>query len=159
MGREIERKFLVDTGRWQPPERGVAIRQGFIPTLGHTVVRIRRAGGEAFLTVKGEGSGFVRSEFEYPIPAADADQMLEELCSRPFIDKTRYIVNFSGKTWEVDVFHRENQGLVIAEIELDEEGEQVKLPPWVTREVTDDPRYLNANLAKHPYGEWTDKPG
>ncbi|MGC9324880.1 MAG: CYTH domain-containing protein [Desulfomonilia bacterium] len=154
MAKEIERKFLVDMERLQPHGRGVDIRQGFIPTEGHTVVRIRITGEEAYLTIKGKSTGPVRSEFEYPIPVSEASEMLNELCERPFIDKTRYSLNFSGNTWEVDVFHGENEGLVIAEIELRSEDQAIDLPPWVSREVTGDPRYFNVHLVKHPYTTW-----
>jgi CYTH domain-containing protein len=154
MAKEIERKFLVNTTRWQPGARGIPIRQGFIPTQGLTVVRIRIRGDEAYLTIKGKSEGPVRSEFEYPVPVADADQMLEELCERPFIDKTRYVESFAGAVWEVDVFHGANEGLVMAEIETDEAGREIELPPWAAKEVTDDPRYYNVNLVQHPYTEW-----
>jgi adenylate cyclase len=154
MAKEIERKFLVDTTRWQAGGRGVTIRQGFIPTQGPTVVRVRIRGDEAYLTVKGKSEGSVRSEFEYPVPVADAGQMLEELCERPFIDKTRYVESFAGAVWEVDVFHGANDGLVVAEVETDEEGQKIELPPWAMTEVTDDPRYYNANLVKNPYTAW-----
>lgn len=154
MAKEIERKFLVDMDQWKPEQKGTAIKQGFIPTVGHTVVRIRISADKAYLTIKGKNTGSERSEFEYPIPVTDAEQMLRELCERPFIEKTRYRMNYSGNTWEVDIFHHDNEGLIVAEIELDSAGQKIVLPPWVSREVTDDPRYYNANLVKHPFTLW-----
>jgi adenylate cyclase len=154
MAKEIERKFLVDMNQWRPEQKGTAIKQGFIPTAGHTVVRIRISGDKAYLTIKGKNTGSERSEFEYSIPVCDAEQMLQELCERPFIEKTRYRTNFSRNTWEIDVFHKENEGLTVAEIELESVGQKIDLPPWVSREVTDDPRYYNVNLVKHPFTLW-----
>lgn len=154
MAKEIERKFLVDMNKWKPEQKGTAIKQGFIPTVGHTAVRIRISGDEAYLTIKGKNTGSERSEFEYSIPVSDAEQMLQELCERPFIEKTRYRMNYSGNIWEVDVFHHDNEGLNVAEIELDSVGHKIDLPPWVSREVTDDPRYYNVNLVKHPFTLW-----
>ena len=154
MAKEIERKFLVDTEIWHPRGNGKTIRQGFIATHGQTAVRVRISGKDAYLTVKGPSHGAERSEFEYTIPVSDAEKILDELCERPFIDKIRYHVEFSGNIWEVDVFHGENQGLIIAEIELNVPDQQITLPPWVLEEVTGDPRYFNVNLIKHPYGSW-----
>lgn len=154
MAKEIERKFIVDTHLWRPSGPGVRICQGYLPSSARTVVRVRVSGGNAWLTVKGENKGMVRSEFEYPIPLKDAAQMLEELCVRPFIEKIRYSVNFSGAEWIVDVFEGDNAGLTIAEIELADENQQVILPPWAGAEVTDDMRYYNANLIAHPYCRW-----
>ena len=158
MAKEIERKYLVDNGIWSPGGKGLTIRQGFIPVSGHTAVRIRITGKEAYLTIKGPSNGPERSEFEYSIPLSDAETMLEELCERPLIDKIRYQVEFSGNTWEVDVFHGENEGLIIAEIELKMPDQQITLPAWVLKEVTDDPRYFNVNLTKHPYKSWKHAP-
>jgi adenylate cyclase len=154
MAKEIERKFIVDMNQWRPQGIGTAIKQGFIRTAGHTVVRIRVSGDKAYLTIKGQSLGSERSEFEYSIPVPDAEQMLQEFCEKPFIEKTRYLTNYLDNTWEVDVFHGDNAGLNVAEIELDSAGQQINLPPWVSREVTDDPRYYNVNLVKHPFILW-----
>jgi len=108
----------------------------------------------AWLTVKGENKGMVRSEFEYPIPLADAMLMLEELCVQPFIDKIRYSVNFRGADWTVDVLEGDNAGLTIAEIELASEDQNIILPPWAGAEVTDDPKYYNSSLITRPYCRW-----
>ncbi|MBC2714783.1 MAG: CYTH domain-containing protein [Desulfobacteraceae bacterium] len=154
MAKEIERKFTVDKSSWNPGDAGVRVRQGYLPISGKTAVRVRVTGDSAWLTIKGENKGPVRSEFEYPIPLTDAHQILDELCERPFIEKTRYLVNYAGATWEVDVFDGENAGLIIAEIELASENQKIELPPWVLTEVTDDPRYYNANLIKYPFKDW-----
>ncbi len=154
MAKEIERKFIVDCNKWHPDDAGVRVRQGYLPTSHRTAVRVRISGDSAWLTIKGENKGAVRSEFEYSIPVADAHQILDELCERPFIEKTRYYVDHAGVTWEVDVFEKENAGLVIAEIELASENQEIELPPWVLTEVTDDPRYYNANLVKYPFKDW-----
>lgn len=154
MAKEIERKFTVDTSRWSPQGSGLRVRQGYLPTTGRTAVRVRITGERAWLTLKGENKGAVRSEFEYPVPMSDAHQILDELCERPFIEKTRYLVDYAGATWEVDVFEGENAGLVIAEIELTSENQKINLPPWVLSEVTDDPKYYNVNLVTRPFSEW-----
>lgn len=154
MAKEIERKFRVDTGKWRPGDAGIRVRQGYLPASGFTAVRVRVSGDKAWLSIKGKNTGAVRSEFEYPIPAADAHQILDELCERPFIEKIRYYVDYAGATWEVDVFEKENAGLIIAEIELADEYQKIELPPWVQAEVTDDPKYYNANLVKYPFKDW-----
>ncbi len=154
MAKEIEKKFTIDTNKWHPDDAGVRVRQGYLPISGKTAVRVRITGDSAWLTIKSENKGAVRYEFEYPIPLADAQQILDELCERPFIEKTRYLVNYAGAVWEVDVFERENAGLIIAEIELAFENQEIDLPPWVLTEVTDDPKYYNANLVKYPFRDW-----
>lgn len=155
MGVEIERKFLVNTARWQPtPGQGVHYRQGYLASAPDVVVRVRTAGDRAFLTVKGATEGISRLEFEYPVPVEDANTMLVRLCPGPLIEKTRYRVPFAGRVWEVDVFDGENAGLVLAEVELPAADAVVELPPWVGVEVSDDPRYYNANLSRNPYARW-----
>ena len=154
MGREIERKFLVRDWSWREGATGVTYRQGYLSTARACTVRVRTGGGRAWLTVKGPARGLERLEFEYEIPPADADTMLDELCPHPPIEKTRYRVPFGGLVWEVDVFHGANEGLVLAEVELERADQPVELPPWAGEEVTGDPRYLNAHLAEHPYTTW-----
>lgn len=151
MGREIERKFLVDGDGWRagdPP--GERIRQGYLASDPERSVRVRLSADAARLTVKGASRGAVRAEFEYPIPLEDAREMLDTLCSTPQIEKTRHRVEHAGHVWEVDCFHGANDGLVVAEIELPSEDAPFERPPWVGEEVTGDPRYLNANLVRHP---------
>ncbi|HEU4570851.1 MAG TPA: CYTH domain-containing protein [Gemmatimonadales bacterium] len=155
MAREIERKFLVDPGRWRPgPAGGVRIRQGYLSLDPARIVRVRRAGDRGTLTVKGTTVGITRSEYDYAIPAADADALLDELCHRPLIEKTRYHETWAGRTWEIDRFEGENQGLIVAEVELADADEVVAPPPWAGREVSDDPRYTNASLIRLPFRSW-----
>jgi adenylate cyclase len=157
MAIEIERKFLVKDDRWRSLGSGKAYSQGYIPTQNQTTVRIRVAGEQGFITIKGSSVGCARSEFEYPIPIADAREMLATLCVPPLIEKTRYRVEWEGLTWEIDEFAGENQGLIVAEVELNEVNQAIALPDWIGEEVTQDPRYYNSNLAKHPFQQWIKK--
>ncbi|TVR79719.1 MAG: CYTH domain-containing protein [Rhodospirillales bacterium] len=154
MSREIERKFLVVGEPWHHAVARVAIRQGFLCAGTGPTVRVRIADDRAYLTIKGAMKGLTRDEFEYAIPVADAVAMLDTLCSRPLIEKVRYTVPHAGYAWSVDAFAGDNAGLVVAEIELEDEHEMPALPPWVGQEVSDDPRYLNANLQRHPFSRW-----
>jgi CYTH domain-containing protein len=154
MGVEIERKYLVKGNEWRGLVSGTLYRQGYLPTTGATVVRVRIAGTEGFLTIKGETQGIARSEFEYPIPLEDANQLLDTLCQKPLIEKSRHKISLNGVLWEVDEFFGENQGLVMAEIELKDANQAIDLPNWLGEEVSHDPRYYNANLAKHPFTRW-----
>lgn len=155
MGREIERKFLLLPGAWRPdPAGGIRYRQGYLSSDPDRVVRVRTAGDRAYLTIKGRTSGITRSEFEYPIPLVDANALLANLCEPPLIEKTRYLVPYEGRTWEIDVFEGDNAGLVLAEVELPDEAAALTLPPWAGREVSDDPRYFNSNLARDPWTRW-----
>ena len=153
MGLEIERKYLVtsDGYRQVAPQE---LKQGYLNRDKQRNVRVRIDGELAFLTIKGLQKGLTRAEYEYPIPIDDARQILNDICEPPIIEKRRYLVPYAGYTWEVDEFAGENQGLVVAEIELSREDEQVELPPWVGEEVTHDTRYLNANLVTKPYSTW-----
>lgn len=155
MGKEIERKFLVDTMAWQPRDAGTHYKQGYLSTVKERVVRVRIEGEQARLTIKGSSVGVTRSEFEYAIPLADAQQLLDGLCEQPLIDKHRHKEVYGGKTWEIDVFHGDNGGLVVAEIELASEDEPFERPAWAVQEVSSDPRYFNSNLQKHPYKDWS----
>ena len=154
MPQEIERKFLVISDTWRAGAAGKRYRQGYLSTEPDRTVRVRVAGDAGFLTVKGRSAGAARAEYEYPIPREHADEMLDRLCLRPIVEKTRYRIPWGGLTWEVDVFEGDNAGLVVAEVELGDEHQAVDLPPWVGREVTDDPRYANASLVAHPYATW-----
>lgn len=154
MGVEIERKFLIDETKLPTLQNGYTIKQGYIQTIDHTTVRIRVRGQEAFLTIKGKSQGASRLEFEYPIPLNDAEEMLTNLCHASRVEKTRYLIEYEGHTWEVDIFEGSNKGLMIAEIELKSEDEAFPLPEWVTKEVTEDVRYFNANLVEKPYKSW-----
>jgi adenylate cyclase len=154
MAKEIERKFLVSGEPWRAASPGASYRQGYLSSHPERSVRVRSDGKKAKLTIKGLTRGATRDEFEYDLPLADAEAMLDQLCERPLIEKTRYLVPYGGRTWEIDVFQGDNLGLVVAEVELASEGEPLALPPWVAREVSDDPRYFNANLVKSPFKTW-----
>lgn len=154
MGKEIERKFLVDTAAWKPVGEGVHFKQGYLNSAKERVVRVRIEGGQAKLTIKGITTGVTRAEFEYTLPMEDAAILLDHLCEQPLIDKHRHKEVHGGRTWEIDVFHGENEGLVVAEVELGSEDEAITLPPWAAKEVSSDPRYFNSNLLKHPYRNW-----
>ncbi len=154
MAVEIERKYLVDTESFVKPDEGQIIRQAFLNSNNERVVRVRLAGDEAFLTIKGITKGMSRNEFEYPIPVHDAEDLLENLCEKPIIEKIRYGVEFKNHLWEIDFFSGDNAGLVVAEIELQSEDEEFELPGWVAKEITGEERYYNSNLVKYPYNKW-----
>ena len=154
MGKEIERKFLVKGDAWRALGQGSPFRQGFLSTVKERVVRVRLAGAQGTLTIKGLTRGVSKLEFEYEIPAEDVGQLLDELCEHPLIDKTRYRIEHEGLVWEVDEFHGDNEGLVVAEVELADENQEISLPSWIGEEVSGDPRYFNSNLVAHPYSRW-----
>lgn len=156
MGIEIERKFLVINDSWrESASAGTPIKQGYLAGGKEASVRVRLQGDKANLNIKSATLGVRRQEFEYPIPVAEAEILLTTLCQRPIIEKTRYLVSYANKQWEVDVFAGENAGLIVAELELQDEAEQYECPPWVGEEVSDDPRYYNTCLSQHPYKDWT----
>ena len=157
MGREIERKFLVNGDAWRALGKGTRYRQGYLSTVKERTVRIRTIGDKGYLTVKGVTEGVARAEFEYEIPFDDANALLDRLCERPLIEKDRYKIPHRDHVWEVDEFFGDNAGLVIAEIELESEGQPFAKPDWIGREVSDDPRYFNANLIANPYRNWAGK--
>ena len=154
MAQEIERKFLVTGDAWRKLAKGTVYRQGYLSTVKERTVRVRTVGDKGYLTVKGLSVGAKRAEFDYEIPVTDADVMLDELCEQPLIEKTRYKIPFDGLIWEVDEFASDNEGLIVAEVELSDEDQEVRLPDWIGEEVTDDLRYFNANLIAHPYKSW-----
>ncbi|GMV23850.1 MAG: CYTH domain-containing protein [Acidimicrobiia bacterium] len=154
MGIEIERKFLVDTAVWSPGAvRGVPMRQGYIASSDRAVVRIRLEGARGVLTIKGRTTGVSRAEYEYEIPAGEADQMLASLAGA-LVEKTRYHVPHGGHVWDVDVFAGANAGLVMAEVELASPDEDFERPAWLGEEVSHDPRYRNSALAADPFTRW-----
>jgi CYTH domain-containing protein len=154
MALEIERKFLVRNADWRRGAIGTNYRQGYLTIDPERTVRVRIAGDKGYLTIKGKTEGMTRSEFEYPIPLSDATQLLDNLCLRPLIEKVRYCVTYAGNLWEIDEFAGDNDGLIVAEVELDSSDQQVDLPQWAGEEVTTDPRYYNASLSQHPYRNW-----
>lgn len=155
MGVEIERKFLVDAGLWEKLNKpaGVPFKQGYITKDATCTLRVRATDRHGYITIKGKSEGFSRKEYEYTIPVSEARELIAHF-AKSSVEKTRYCIDFAGKTWEVDVFEGDNAGLLMAEIELDDEQETFDLPPWVTAEVTDDKRYYNSYLSEHPFTAW-----
>ena len=153
MSIEIERKFLVKGDGWKTAagERLVC-NQGYLISDKHKTVRVRTLGDRGYLTVKGATDGISRMEFEYEIDRPDAAYMLT-LCES-VVEKTRYVIEHNGMTWELDVFEGTNEGLVMAEVELESEDQEFDLPDWAGEEVSGDPRYYNANLARQPFATW-----
>lgn len=154
MGIEIERKFLLTNDTWRQTTRGVYCCQGYLNSDKQRVVRLRIMDEKGFLTVKGSSDNIQRLEFEYEIPLVECRQMLDLLAEKPLIEKIRHYVDYKGFTWEIDEFSGDNNGLVVAEIELASENQPFEKPEWIGKEVTYDPRYFNANLIKHPYTTW-----
>ncbi len=155
MGKEIERKFLIDLARWQRFEKpvGIPLRQGYLLTDPNKTIRVRIAGLKGFLTIKGATAGATRLEYEYEIPVGEAAELLDSFAEAE-LSKIRYTFSFRNKVWEVDEFLGDNTGLFVAEIELESEGEMFEKPDWITLEVTEDRRYFNSNLTKNPYRNW-----
>ena len=155
MAKEIERKFIVISDSWRIDAVGKLYSQGYIATAAEgQSVRVRIAGELGYLTIKGPTEGLSRAEFEYPIPLADAREMLDTLCVQPLIEKIRYRLPVGGHVWEIDEFQGENAGLTIAEVELMSESQTVDLPDWVGAEVSGQTKYYNASLVKNPYSRW-----
>jgi CYTH domain-containing protein len=153
MGIEIERKFLVEGDAWRVGASPSRIVQGFLSRDPERIVRVRLRDDEAFLTIKGKGSGLARVEVEVAIPAEEARQLLP-LCLPPLIEKTRHLVTWAGHLWEIDEFYGDNAGLVVAEVELATEDEIFERPPWLGQEVSEDFRYSNAALSERPWRDW-----
>jgi len=154
MGVEIEKKFLLTGTAWKQLAAGTKYRQGYLSTVKERTVRVRTIAEKGYLTIKGISVGATRLEYEYEIPLVDAINLLDELCEKPLIEKNRYKIECNGFTWEVDEFFGENEGLVVAEIELENEEQPFDKPEWVGDEVTGDARYFNSNLIKKPYSKW-----
>lgn len=154
---EIERKFLVRNDTWRVrASSGTFYRQAYLSLEKRRAVRVRVVGKKGFLSVKSQEEGRItRLEFDYEIPLKDAEEMMESLCDLPPVDKIRYEVEEDGMTWEIDVFKGANNGLVIAELELESEDQPFRLPDWAGEEVTCDERYLNVNLYRHPFRKWS----
>jgi adenylate cyclase len=158
MGKEIERKFLLANEDWRENAQGRLFRQGYIINRkpGQTV-RVRTCNNSGFLTIKGKSKGITRLEFEYPIPLADANILLDQLCEQPILEKIRYLVDYKGFTWEIDEFLGDNAGLFVAEIELEAEIQPFPKPPWIGEEVSGDLRYFNSSLIRNPFKLWRKK--
>ncbi len=152
MKLEIERKFMVRGTGWQTtgPRH---MEQGYLARTPGVSIRVRKSAPHAWLSVKATRQGITREEFEYAIPVPDADALLT-LCGGHRVEKRRHVIRHEGDVWEVDEFLGANTGLVVAEIELEDPQQPFVRPPWVGREVTDDARYYNANLAQTPFTAW-----
>lgn len=156
MGIERERKFLLKNSDWKrkPPYAAPAtIRQGYLNTSPERTVRVRTKNEEGYLTIKGLTKGFSRQEFEYVIPSDDALKLLG-MCEGPLIEKTRHFIMENNQLWEIDVFFGENEGLIVAEAELESEDQVLEIPDWVGEEVTYEKRYYNSGLSKYPFRSW-----
>jgi adenylate cyclase len=155
MPEEIERKFLIDRAKWAacPKDKGSFLQQGYLLTDPDKTIRVRVTDNAGYLTIKGRNKGARRLEYEYEIPIDEAKELLQQF-SENSISKVRYKVCIGNKIWEVDEFQGRNAGLIVAEIELNDEAETFELPDWVTTEVTDDIRYYNSNLSAKPFDTW-----
>jgi len=155
MATEIEHKYLVNSGVWKTiiPEKSVEIRQAYLQTDPEKTIRVRTKDDAGFITIKGKTVGASRPEFEYEIPIADANELIDKFCSN-LIEKIRHIVTHYNHIWEVDEFKGLNEGLIVAEIELTGEDEKYSIPNWVGKNVTDDLRYANSNLTIKPFKTW-----
>jgi adenylate cyclase len=158
VAKEIERKFLLADDSWRAlAARRAEIRQGYLANGERISVRVRVSERDAWLNIKLGGLAAVRDEFEYPIPFADARALLDSIVRQPLIEKTRHWVAHGGFEWEIDEFHGSNEGLIVAEIELDFEDQAFPHPAWIGREVTHLPHYYNVNLVDHPYARWDEQ--
>lgn len=158
MGVEIERKFLLKGDGWRSLGVPVYCRQGYLSRFEQRTVRVRLKGEKGFLTVKGPNQGPTRLEYEYEIPGDDCRAILDHLAEKPLIEKYRYRIPYHGLIWEIDEFLGENQGLILAEVELISETQAIRLPDWIGREVTGDPRYYNTSLVERPFSRWGGNP-
>ncbi|MDP7624875.1 MAG: CYTH domain-containing protein [Rhodospirillales bacterium] len=154
MAQEIERKFMITGEAWRELAKGTAYRQGYLSTVKERTVRVRTIDDKGFLTIKGITVGATRAEYEYEIPAGDTNEMLDDLCEQPIIEKKRYKVPLDGFIWEIDEFGGVNEGLIVAEIELESEDQEFNKPDWIGDEVSGDPRYFNSNLIANPFTTW-----
>ncbi len=155
MATEIERKFLVKHTLWAAvkPEKSLQIKQAYISTEPEKTIRVRVLGQQAFITIKGKGTGLSRPEFEYEIPLEDAHELIKGFAVS-VLEKTRHYFTYQEKLWEVDVFEGENKGLIVAEIELNDEQELFEKPEWIDAEISHDIRYLNSYLSVQPFTTW-----
>jgi adenylate cyclase len=155
MADEIERKFLVTDDSWRARvDHSVRQIQGYLGSVDTCSIRIRVEGDQANLNIKSATLGVSRREYDYSIPLDEAEEMLAQLCRKPLIEKTRHHIHAGKHTWEVDEFHGDNAGLIVAEIELVHPDEPFKRPDWLGEEVSHDTRYYNVCLVEHPYKEW-----
>lgn len=157
MGKEIERKFLVNGTEYRTNSNKIYYKQGYLSVNKERTVRVRIVGKQGFITIKGKNNGISRPEYEYEIPLTEAGEILDNLCLKPIIEKYRHIYRHSDNmVWEIDEFLGDNTGLIVAEIELPTETSLFTKPDWIGKEVTDDPRYYNSNLIRNPFCQWQD---
>lgn len=156
MAIEIERKYLVKTIGFLGNFKGTRLLQGYIFETEKCVARVRLSHKKAWLTLKGATRGLERDEFEYQIPHKEAHQILTKFCEGRMVDKTRYELKDKDFCWEIDVFHGENEGLYLAEVELKTVDQGFILPTWLGKEVSHDTRYFNSQLARNPYKKWSE---
>ncbi|MCW8890656.1 MAG: CYTH domain-containing protein [Sedimenticola sp.] len=155
MAKEIERKFLVINDKWKENIISESVlKQGYVANQKNATVRVRIAKGVPHLNIKSATTGITRAEYEYEIPLTDAEQILDEIAEQPFIDKTRYKVRCGAHIWDLDLFAGANKGLIMAEIELEDESERFERPDWAGEEVSGDARYYNSCLVKKPFSTW-----
>lgn len=156
MAIEIERKFLLKNNSWREQiYASKTIRQGYLAPVGTSSIRVRIQGDKANINIKSARLGIKRTEYEYDIPLEDAIDMLDNLCQQPQINKTRHLLKVGRHTWEIDEFYDDNDGLIVAEVELEAEDEAFEKPDWLGQEVSDDRRYYNVSLVKNPYKSWS----
>lgn len=154
MIQEIERKFLLKNDDWRKFSKGTLYKQGYLSINDLNIIRVRTIGNQGILSVKERVVGISRMEYEYSIPLDEAERMLSAICQKPIIEKYRYKIPIKNLIWEVDEFIGENQGLIVAEVELEKENQRIELPDWIGEEVSHDVRYYNFNLIKHPFSKW-----
>lgn len=155
MANEIEHKFLLANDNWRAKvDHASEYRQGYLSSQATSSIRVRISDSQAWLNIKSATIGTHRSEYEYEIPRTDAEEILQTLCRKPLVEKIRHFVKHGEHTWEIDEFYGENQGLIVAEIELSAIGEHFDKPDWLGEEVTHDMRYYNNNLSSQPYSTW-----
>ena len=159
MGKEIEKKYLIDHEKWQKATKpkGEFYRQGYLLAELNKTIRVRLTEKSGYLTIKGKAIGITTPEYEYPIPMLDAKELLDTLCTSEIV-KIRYKINYDNKIWEIDEFLGDNKGLIIAEIELQSEDEMYELPDFILQEVTGEKRYYNAQLSIMPFKDWQETP-
>ena len=155
MGKEIERKYLIDPDKWQQVSKpnGQLYRQGYLSTDPNKTIRVRLAETTGYLTIKGATINATRSEYEFEIPVSEAKELLDNF-SVSELSKTRYKIDHNGKIWEIDVFLGDNEGLIVAEIELISDDEYFDIPDWIAKEVTGEEKNYNSNLTLNPYKNW-----
>jgi CYTH domain-containing protein len=154
MAIEIERKFLVNSDEYKQLALPVYYKQGYLCNTPNAIVRIRIANNKGYITIKGKTCGISRTEFEYEIPTSEAHHLLSEMSLNKVVEKNRYKIKYAGNIWEVDEFLGENEGLIVAEIELKSEDATFDKPSWIGKEISTDSRYFNSNLSKNPFKNW-----